>query len=128
MAKGAAEEIFGFFNMAEETGKSTLEKLAQEERKEEMLLAVIDRIRGRARKCDYFPYSHAEDEMAEDGFERADEETAILGGIVDKKLTHVARGTPYRLEGPAEDGRLMKVMRRFRENRSLVIITVYDNR
>ena len=77
--------------------------------------------------CDYFLSSHAEEEMAEDGFERADVEAAILG-VVNKKLTHDARGTRYRLEWPAEDGRLMEVLCRFREDRSLVIITVYEKR
>lgn len=90
--------------------------------------SVIERIREKIRRRDYFLSSHAEDEMAEDEFERTDVEAAILGGLLDKKLTHDARGTRYRLEGPAVDGRLMEVVCRFREDRSLVIITVYEKR
>jgi len=92
------------------------------------LPSVIERIREKIRDRDYLLSSHAEDEMAEDGFERTDVEAAILGGFVEKKLTHDVRGTRYRLEGPAEDGRLMGVLCRFREDRSLVIITVYEKR
>ena len=88
--------------------------------------SVIERIREKIRSRDYFLSSHAEDEMAEDGFERSDVETAILGGLVDKKLTKDLRGTRYRIEGPTEDGRIIQVLCRFREDRSLVIITVYE--
>jgi hypothetical protein len=88
--------------------------------------SVIERIREKIRSRDYFLSSHAEDEMVEDGIERSDVEAAILGGFIDKKLTHDLRGTRYRVEGPAEDGRLIQVLCRFREDRSLVIITVYE--
>ena len=91
-----------------------------------MSSSVIERIREKIRSRDYFLSSHAEDEMAEDGIERSDVEAAILGGFIDKKLTHNLRGTRYRVEGPAEDGRLIQVLCRFREDRSLVIITVYE--
>lgn len=64
--------------------------------------------------------------MADDGFERSDVECAILEGQIDRKLTLDPRGTRYRLEGPGEDGRLMYVVCRFREDRSLIIITVYE--
>jgi len=63
--------------------------------------------------------------MAEDDFERPDVENAIQYGFVDKKMTHDARGTRYRIEGPAKDGRLMHVICRFREAGSLILITVY---
>ncbi len=69
--------------------------------------------------------SHAEEEMAEDAFERPDVENAILQGAVDKKLTRDPRGTRYRIEGPALDGRSMHVICRFRETADLIIITVY---
>ena len=88
--------------------------------------SVIERIREKIRKRDYFLSSHAEDEMTEDGVERSDVETAILGGFVEKKLTSDLRGTRYRIEGQAEDGRFMHVLCRFREDRSLIIITVYE--
>jgi hypothetical protein len=63
--------------------------------------------------------------MAQDAFERPDVENAILRGAVDKKLTHDPRGTRYRIEGPALDGRRMHVVCRFREIGDLIIITVY---
>ncbi|MGA2060478.1 MAG: DUF4258 domain-containing protein [Thermoguttaceae bacterium] len=70
--------------------------------------------------------SHAEEEMAEDSFERLDVENAILQGFVQKKMTHDPRGTRYRVEGPAHDGRLMHVLCRLKEAGSLIIITVYE--
>jgi hypothetical protein len=88
-------------------------------------VSVIERIRQRIRDRDYYLSSHAEEEMAEDGFDRSDVENAILRGFVEKKLTHDPRGTRYRLEGPATDGRWMHVLCRFHETSSLVVITVY---
>lgn len=88
--------------------------------------SIIERIREKIRKRDYFLSSHAEDEMTEDGFERSDLEKAILGGFVEKKLTRDLRGTRYRIEGQTEDGRIMHILCRFREDSSLVIITVYE--
>jgi hypothetical protein len=64
--------------------------------------------------------------MVEDGFERSDVENAILQCLVHRKLTHDPRGTRYRIEGPAVDGRLMHMLCRFRETMPLVIITVYE--
>ena len=91
-------------------------------------MSVIDRIRQKIRQRDYYLSSHAEEEMAEDGFERSDVENAIFKGVVDKKLTHDSRGTRYRIEGPANDGGLMHVLCRFPETGSLIIITVYEKR
>jgi hypothetical protein len=88
-------------------------------------VSVIERIRQRIRDRDYFLSSHAEEEMADDVFERRDVENAILRGMVDRKLTHDPRGTRYRIEGPALDGRLMRVVCRFHDAGNLVIITVY---
>jgi hypothetical protein len=85
----------------------------------------MDRIRRKIRQRDYYLSSHAEEEMAEDGFERPDMENAILRGFVHKRMTRDPRGTRYRVEGPASDGRLMHVLCRFRETGSLIIITVY---
>ena len=89
-------------------------------------MSRIDEIREKVRSRDYFISSHAEEEMAEDGFERSDVELAILRGRIDRKLTHDPRGTRYRIEGHAEDGRPMHVLCRFRGDRSLIIITVYE--
>ena len=73
----------------------------------------------------YFMSSHAEDEMLDDGLDRKDIENAILKGRIEKKLTHDARGTRYRIEGPALNERLIHVVCRFRESDNLLIITVY---
>ena len=81
---------------------------------------VIDR--------DYYLSSHAEEEMADDRLERKDIENAILRGKVDKRMTRDVRGTRYRIAGPAEDGRLVHVVCRFKEVRGLIIITVYTVR
>ena len=88
-------------------------------------MSAIDRIRQKVRSRDYYLSSHAEEEMAEDGFDRADVENAILSGFVEKKLTRDPRGTRYRIEGPARDERLMNVVCRVHETGSLIIITVY---
>jgi len=89
-------------------------------------LSVIEKIREKVRTRDYYLSSHAEDEMAEDGFERSDMENAILYGFVQKKLTHDLRGPRYRVEGQAIDGRIMNVLCRFKETGPLIIITVYQ--
>ena len=95
-------------------------------RTREGAVSTVDRIREKIRRRDYFVSSHAEEEMAEDGFERSDVERAVLEGRIDRKLTHDRRGTRYRIEGAAGDGRIMHVLCRFREDRSLIIITVYE--
>ncbi|MBL0732331.1 MAG: DUF4258 domain-containing protein [Desulfosarcina sp.] len=63
--------------------------------------------------------------MLDDDLERKDVENAILKGQIDKKMTRDIRGTRYRIEGPAQDGRLIHVLCRFREDINLIIITVY---
>ena len=89
-------------------------------------MSVVERIRQKIRERDYYLSSHAEEEMVEDGFDRLDVENAIFRGVVEKRLTHDPRGTRYRIEGPAYDGRTMYVLCRFRETGSLIIITVYE--
>jgi hypothetical protein len=74
---------------------------------------------------DYLMSSHAEEEMVDDSLERKDIENAIFKGRIEKKLTQDSRGTRYRIEGSALDGRSIHVVCRFREGQSLVIITVY---
>ena len=75
--------------------------------RENPAVSVIERMRRNIRSRDYYLSLHAEDEMAEDRFERADVENAILEGVLQKKLTRDPRGTRYRVEGPANDGRLI---------------------
>ena len=89
-------------------------------------MPVIERIREQIRRREYYLSSHAEEEMGEDGFERADMENAVMTGFVQKKLTHDPRGTRYQIEGPATDGRIMQVLCRFKDVGSLIIITVYE--
>ncbi|MBM4040082.1 MAG: DUF4258 domain-containing protein [Planctomycetes bacterium] len=88
-------------------------------------VSAIERIRQKVRLRDYYLSSHAEDELADDGFERADAEHAILRGFIERKLTDDPRGTRYRIEGPARDGRAMYVVCRFREAASMIVITAY---
>jgi hypothetical protein len=88
-------------------------------------VSILSRIQQRIVDRDYYLSSHAEEEMMDDGFERADVENAILKGFVEKKMAHDARGTRYRIEGPSISGHSMHVVCRFREETSLIIITVY---
>jgi hypothetical protein len=86
---------------------------------------TIQEIRQRIINRDYYLSSHAEEEMLDDNLERKDIENAILKGRIEKKLTHDIRGTRYRIEGIAQDGRLIHVICRFKESMNLIIITVY---
>lgn len=88
-------------------------------------MSTIQKIQQRIVDRDYFMSSHAEEEMLDDDLERKDIENAILKGRVEKKMAHDKRGTRYRIEGPARDGRLTHVICRFRDNASLIIVTVY---
>ncbi|MEW6608633.1 MAG: DUF4258 domain-containing protein [bacterium] len=89
-------------------------------------MSIIEKIRQKVRNRDYYLSAHAEEEMAEDSFERRDVENVILQGFIQKKLTHDTRGTRYRVEGPAMDGRFLHVLCRFKETGPLIIITVYE--
>ena len=84
-------------------------------------MSNIKKIRQRIVDRDYFISSHAEEEMLDDDLERKDMEHAILKGKIDKKMTHDERGTRYRIEGPARDGRLIHVICRFREDINLIV-------
>ena len=88
-------------------------------------MSVLEKIRQGIRDRDYYLSSHAEEEMAEDRFEREDLEYAILHGSVEKKMTHDPRGTRYRIAGPAVDGRSMHVICRHRRIGGPIIVTVY---
>ena len=93
--------------------------------KEFRIMANLHKIRQRIIERNYYLSSHAEEEMLNDDLERKDVENAILKGWIEKKMTRDVRGTRYRIEGPAMDGRLIHVLCRFREDTNLVIITVY---
>lgn len=88
-------------------------------------MATLQRIRQKVIDREYYLSSHAEEEMLDDELERTDIENAILKGRIEKKLTEDVRGTRYRIEGPARDGRTIHVLCRFREDANLIIITVY---
>jgi hypothetical protein len=88
-------------------------------------MSILDKIRQKIIDRDYYLSSHAEDEMVDDFLERRDVENALLTGKLDKKLTQDSRGIRYRVAGFTLDGRLIHVVCRFRENGSLIIITVY---
>ncbi|MGH8606749.1 MAG: DUF4258 domain-containing protein [Gammaproteobacteria bacterium] len=63
--------------------------------------------------------------MVDDELTRDDIERAIMKGRIEKKLSEDMRGTRYRIEGQARDGRLIHVVCRFKEEFDLIIITVY---
>ncbi len=63
--------------------------------------------------------------MLDDGLERDDVENALFKGRVQKKLSEDVRGTRYRIEGPAKDGRLIQVICRFKADGDLIVTTVY---
>jgi len=88
-------------------------------------MGILQRIRQKIAKRDYYLSSHAEEEMWADDLERRDIETAILNGKIEMKMTQDIRGTRHRIEGKAFDGRLIHVICRYNENKELVIITVY---
>lgn len=74
---------------------------------------------------EYFLSGHAEEEREEDDLDREDIEHVILHGRIERKLTQDPRGSRYRIEGPATDGRRVHVVCRFKEDAQLIIITVY---
>ena len=88
-------------------------------------MTTIQRIRQKVIDREYYLSSHAEEEMLDDNLERIDIENAILKGYIERKMTQDIRGTRYRLEGPALDGRLIHVICRFKENANMILITVY---
>jgi hypothetical protein len=88
-------------------------------------MSIIQSIQRKLIDRDYYLSSHAEDEIWADQLERSGVEHAILKGRVEKRMTRDPRGTRYRIEGPARDGRIIHVICRFNEEGALVIITVY---
>ena len=88
-------------------------------------MSTIQRIRQAILDRNYYLSWHAEEEMLDDNLERFDVENAILKGKIKRRLTKDIRGTRYRIEGPAKDGRMIHVICRFKADSSLVIITAY---
>ena len=88
-------------------------------------MKTLQKIRQKVIEKDYYLSDHAEEEMLDDELERIDIENAILKGIIGKKLTEDMRGTRYRIEGPARDGRIIHVVCRFKEHGNLILVTAY---
>lgn len=89
------------------------------------VVSVLHRIRQRIAEEAYFISGHADEEMRADNIEEADVVNAILHGRISMRYTHDARGTRYRVTGPAMDERTAHVLCRFHESGDLIIITVY---
>ena len=88
-------------------------------------MSRLEKINQRILDKDYYLSFRAEDEMLDDDLNRSDAENAILQGDVVKIVTKDVRGSKYLIEGTAKDGRKIHVLCRYKENRSLIIITVY---
>jgi hypothetical protein len=88
-------------------------------------MSRIERLRRKIRERAYLLSGHAEEEMLADNLEREDVEHAIIEGFVAQRYTGDARGTRYRIEGPARDGTMICVVCRFRLEGDLILITVF---
>jgi hypothetical protein len=88
-------------------------------------MATLQRIRQLIIDRRYYLSAHAEEEMWANRLERRDVESCILRGRIEKRMTHDGRGTRYRIEGPARDGRVIHVLCRYHVLQDLLIITVY---
>ena len=88
---------------------------------------VLDRIRDAVRSQQYDVTKHAVDEMAEDGIDIIDIETAILNGRIAKTEKDDPRGTRYTIHGLAADG-VTRVgsAGRFTDTGRYLIITAYE--
>jgi len=91
-------------------------------------MPALQRIIQKVVDRDYYLSSHAEEELFEDGFDRYDLEHAILKGRIEKKMDADLRGTRFRIEGPAPDGRVLHAICRFKQDGDLIVITVYERR
>lgn len=91
-----------------------------------MSLAIIDLIRSKIRNREYeFAIPHFFEEMADDGMDILDVESAILNGRIKRRFTRDLRGARYEVVGPATDGRQVAVICRFKETGKLLLITTY---
>ena len=88
-------------------------------------MSALQRMRQLVIDRRYYLSAHAEEKMWADDLERPDVEQCILRGRIEKRMTRDIRGTRYRIEGPARDGRLTHVICRFHQVKDLLIITVY---
>ena len=88
---------------------------------------VLERIRDAIRSQRYDVTKHAVDEMAEDGLDIVDVETAIVTGSIAKTEKDDPRGTRYTVLGVAADG-VTRVgsAGRFTETSRYLIIAAYE--
>ena len=88
---------------------------------------VLERIREAVRTQRYDITKHAVDEMAEDGLDIVDLETAILNGRITKTERDDVRGVRYTIQGVAADGVTpVGSAGRFTETGRYLIITAYE--
>ena len=87
---------------------------------------IIDRIRAAVREATYDMTIHAVEEMAEDGLDLIDVESAILNGRLVRTEKDDPRGARYVLHGTGAD-RITPVgtVGRFTETGRYLIITAY---
>ena len=89
-------------------------------------MAVIDTIREKIRDREYeFTFPHFFEEMANDGLDFADIESAIFNGKIRRRFTRDPRGTRYEIAGRALDGREIAVICRVKATGKLLLITTY---
>lgn len=87
---------------------------------------AIGRIRSAIRNAAYDITGHAVEEMAEDGLDFIDVETAILNGRVVKTQKDDPRGTRYAVRGVGADGiTFLETVGRFTERGRYLIVTAY---
>jgi hypothetical protein len=86
----------------------------------------IARIREKIRRRQYDMSAHAMNEMAEDGLDIVDMESAVLNGQITRIERDDPRGTKYVVEGMAADRSTpVGVVGRFTETERYLVITVY---
>ena len=88
---------------------------------------IFDRIRAAMRQAAYDMTAHAIEEMAEDGLDIFDVETAILNGQLVRTVRDDPRGTRYIVHGTGADGMTpVGTVGRFTETGRYLIITTYE--
>jgi hypothetical protein len=88
---------------------------------------MLTRIQSAVINGDYDVTVHAVEEMAEDGLDIFDVESAIAGGQVTRMETDDPRGARYTIVGTAVNGRThVAVIGRFKETGIFLVITVYS--
>lgn len=91
---------------------------------------AYDRILKRFRECvrrrDYALTTHAEEEMAADGFTVFDVESgALTGAILQKQKDAGTAESKYRLRGITPGGEEIELVAKFGAAGTMIIITVY---